>query len=137
MATLSTAMVAPMDGQGLLNASRVMASCRSDGVVLKPDVPLTTSDSCWRRADPTCLIYHTYSDVRGLGRAYYLYSDEHLTYNASLLPRGALVDVWHDWCPIRPPHSPFTNPRSPLQPRVALAAPCSPLQPLAAPCSPL
>ena len=27
---------------GLLNASRVMASCRSDGVVLKPDVPLTT-----------------------------------------------------------------------------------------------
>ena len=137
MATLSTAMVAPMDGQGLLNASRVMASCRSDGVVLKPDVPLTTSDSCWRRADPTCLIYHTYSDVRGLGRAYYLYSDEHLTYNASLLPRGALVDVWHDWCPIRPPHSPFTNPRSPFQPRVALAAPCSPLQPRVAPCSPL
>jgi len=97
MATLSAAMVAPMDGLGLLNASRVMTSCRSDGVVLKPDVPLTTSDWCWRRADPTCLIYHTYSDVRGLGRAYYLYSDAYLAYNASLLPRGALVHVWHDW----------------------------------------
>lgn len=130
MATLSTAMVAPMDGQGLLNASRVMASCRSDGVVLKPDVPLTTSDWCWRHADPTCLIYHTYSDVRGLGRAYYLYSDEHLAYNASLLPRGALVDVWHDWCLTRPPYTP----NSLLQP---LKAPCSAMLSLLMPYSPV
>merc|ERR1712241_1538774 len=37
MATLSCAMVGPMDGIELLNASRVMATCRGDGVVLKPD----------------------------------------------------------------------------------------------------
>ena len=37
MAALSTAMVGPMDGIGLLNVSRLMASCRKDGVVLKPD----------------------------------------------------------------------------------------------------
>ena len=32
MATLSTAMVGPMDGYGLLNKTRVMATCRADGV---------------------------------------------------------------------------------------------------------
>ena len=52
---------------------------------------------CWRRADPSCLVYHTYSDVPGLGRAYYLYADRPLAYSAALLPRGATVGVWHDW----------------------------------------
>jgi len=63
MATLSCAMVGPMDGIELLNKSRVMASCRSDGLVLKPDAPLTTSESCFLRADPTCQIYHTFTDM--------------------------------------------------------------------------
>ena len=48
MATLSCAMVGPMDGIELLNATRVMTSCRGDGVVLKPDKPVTTADSCFR-----------------------------------------------------------------------------------------
>ena len=48
MATLSCAMVGPMDGIGLLNATRVMMTCRGDGVVLKPDKPATTVDSCFR-----------------------------------------------------------------------------------------
>ena len=100
-------------------------------------MPLTTSDWCWRRADPTCLIYHTYSDVRGLGRAYYLYSDEHLAYNASLLPRGAPVDVWHDWCPIRPPYSPLQFLTAPYSPLTHLYSPLhSPYSP-AAPYSPV
>ena len=81
MATLSCAMVGPMDGIELLNASRVMATCRGDGVVLKPDKPATTVDSCFKSADPyhppsTCYIYHTYSDTAGLGRVNYLFSND-------------------------------------------------------------
>merc|ERR1719231_332268 len=52
MATLSCAMVGPMDGIDLLNASRVMATCRGDGKVLKPDRPLTVTDACFRAANP-------------------------------------------------------------------------------------
>ena len=69
MATLSTAMVGPMDGIGLLNKTRVMSSCRADGVILKPDQPLTTVDECFRAApgqtpEPAwCFIFHTFSDV--------------------------------------------------------------------------
>jgi len=37
-----------MDGLGLLNASRVMTTCRKDGVVLKPDAPLKPPDTCFR-----------------------------------------------------------------------------------------
>lgn len=99
MATLSGAMVGAMDGLGLLNATRVMASCRKDGVVLKPDVPVTTVDWCWRHADPSCLLYSTYSDVTGLGRTHYFFSNELIAFNASLLPSGfpAASAVWHDW----------------------------------------
>jgi len=63
MATLSCAMVGPMDGIYLLNKTRIMTSCRDDGVVLKPDRPVSTSDWCFTQADPTCKVYHTYSDV--------------------------------------------------------------------------
>ena len=45
VATLSGAIVAPMDGLGLMNATRVMQTCRKDGVVLKPDRPLVTTDA--------------------------------------------------------------------------------------------
>jgi len=76
MATLSCAMVGPMDGIYLLNASRVMTTCRKDGVVLKPDRPATTTDECFRKGDPTCYIYHTWSDVESLGRVHYYYNDD-------------------------------------------------------------
>ena len=59
MATLSGAMVGPMDGIGLLNATRTMQSCRSDGVIPKPDVPVTTDDWCFGHTDPGCLVYST------------------------------------------------------------------------------
>jgi len=64
MATLSCAMVGPMDGIYLLNKTRIMTTCRQDGIVLKPDRPVSTSDWCFTQADPTCKVYHTYSDVR-------------------------------------------------------------------------
>lgn len=78
IATLSGAMVAPMDGIHLLNASRVNATCRSDGVILKPDVPVQTSDECFRTGeDPqTCFVYATHSVVKGVGRVHYLFSND-------------------------------------------------------------
>merc|ERR1712072_480658 len=71
MATLSTAMVGPMDGIYLLNKSRVMTTRRADGQVLKPDRPLTPPDACFRQGNPTCKVYLTHSDVNGLGRVRY------------------------------------------------------------------
>ena len=63
MATLSCAMVGPMDGINLLNASRVMTTCMADGTVLKPDAPVKTSEWCMTKADPGCFVYVTHSDV--------------------------------------------------------------------------
>lgn len=76
IATLSTAMVAPMDGIYLLNKSRVMTTCRADGQVLKPDRPLTPPDACFLRGEPSCFVYSTHSDVKGLGRVHYYYNDD-------------------------------------------------------------
>ena len=75
MATLSCAMVGPMDGIHLLNKSRVMTTCRGDGMVLKPDRPVVPSDWCMLQADPGCYVYETSSDVTGNGRATYHYND--------------------------------------------------------------
>ena len=98
MATLSGAMVGPMDGIGLLNATRTMQSCRSDGVILKPDVPVTTDDWCFGHADPGCLVYSTYSEIPGYGRVTYLYSDAALSaqnFTEIMVAHGA--DAWYDW----------------------------------------
>jgi hypothetical protein len=81
MATLSCAMVGPMDGINLLNASRVMSTCRNDGVLLKPDEPLVTSEECFRRpGDPgKCWVFHAYSSVPTRSwqalHVHYLFSD--------------------------------------------------------------
>lgn len=77
MATLSGAMVGPMDGIHLLNASRVMSTCRGDGKVLKPDRPIMPLESCFSRGvDPaSCHKYSTYSDLNGLGRVFYIFMD--------------------------------------------------------------
>ena len=79
IASLSGAMVGPMDGIGLLNASRVLATCRADGYVLKPDAPLATSDECFRTGeDPgKCHLYVATSAVRGLPLpARYIFSND-------------------------------------------------------------
>ena len=71
-------MVGAMDGIGLLNKTRVMTTCTSDGTVLKPDVPVHTSDYCFyqQTKDPgTCFIYHTWSEVKGVGKLHYHYND--------------------------------------------------------------
>ena len=80
MATLSCAMVGPMDGIYLLNKSRVMTTCMADGTVLKPDIPVHTSDDCFmdpkNKTDPgQCWKYHTWSDIDGLGRIHYHFNN--------------------------------------------------------------
>jgi hypothetical protein len=75
MATLSAAMVGPMDGIYLLNKSRIMSTCRGDGQVLKPDRPLTPPDACFRTGEPTCKTYVTHSDVTGFGRVQYYFNN--------------------------------------------------------------
>jgi len=92
MAVLSGAMVGPMDGIGLLNASRVLASCRKDGYILKPDRPLSPPDACFTREKPeSCYLYTTYSDVTGLGRVRYVFMNtpETLTPAVAMLPDSA------------------------------------------------
>eukprot|EP00937_MAST-01D_sp_MAST-1D-sp2_P002400 g2400.t1 len=69
MATLSCAMVGPMDGIELLNKTRIMTTCRKDGVVLKPDAPVSTADYCFTAAggnDPGCKVYTARSQPKGL-----------------------------------------------------------------------
>ena len=104
MATLSCAMVGPMDGIELLNASRVMTSCRKDGVLLKPDKPLATSESCFRSANPTCHVYHTFSDVvlanaSSSFRAHYIFSNDVEPLTADMLyhPSAAARHLYYNW----------------------------------------
>jgi hypothetical protein len=100
MATLSCAMVGPMDGINLMNATRIKATCRSDGKILKPDSPVRTSDGCFYRPtvphsdakphDPSsCYIYLTHSDVPGLGRLRYLFGNET---NKAITPAMAHIE---------------------------------------------
>eukprot|EP01063_Lacrimia_lanifica_P006557 TRINITY_DN1403_c2_g1_i1.p1 TRINITY_DN1403_c2_g1~~TRINITY_DN1403_c2_g1_i1.p1 ORF type:complete len:750 (+),score=268.71 TRINITY_DN1403_c2_g1_i1:63-2312(+) len=99
MATLSCAMVGPMDGIHLLNASRVMTTCRADGVVLKPDKPVATVDWCFAQADPTCTVYATHSDVPGLGApVQYWYSDEARPLLRGMLPlKSGAAYALYNW----------------------------------------
>ncbi|CAE7747552.1 unnamed protein product [Symbiodinium sp. CCMP2592] len=77
MAVLSGAMVGPMDGIYLLNFTRVMSTCRADGKVLKPDLPIMPLESCFNAGvDPAgCHNYFSYSDLPGAGRNFYLFMD--------------------------------------------------------------
>jgi len=100
MATLSGATVGPMDGIHLLNASRVMSTCRADGKVLKPDRPIMPLESCFLQGvDPAvCFKYSTYSDLPGLGRIYYIFMDVPETlYDLEVIPGGADSYAVYDW----------------------------------------
>ncbi|CAK9061196.1 unnamed protein product [Durusdinium trenchii] len=91
MAALSGAMVGPMDGIHLLNASRVMSTCRADGRVLKPDRPVMPLESCFSKGiDPaSCHNYFTYSDLNGLGRVFYIFTNApHPLQLSEVMPAG-------------------------------------------------
>mmetsp|Transcript_60318 Transcript_60318/g.118245 ORF Transcript_60318/g.118245 Transcript_60318/m.118245 type:complete len:245 (-) Transcript_60318:39-773(-) len=90
MATLSTAMVGPMDGIGFLNASRVMTSCRLDGIVLKPDHPQKTVDTCFRKGQPRlpeeCFLFATVSALVGLPKPIHYLFDNNPRITGGILP---------------------------------------------------
>merc|ERR1711937_512256 len=83
-------MVGPMDGIYLLNKTRIMSTCRSDGRVLKPDKPLTVVDSCFLRRDPTCFIYETHSDIKDYGRVHYYFNNAN---GASISPADVYLSA--------------------------------------------
>lgn len=95
MATLSCSMVGPMDGLGLLNASRVLATARADGRVLRPDRPLTISDACFRKEPAACFEYETYTDLPGLGRVVYVFANEPGALHPALPPGAKAVYNWY------------------------------------------
>eukprot|EP00505_MAST-04D_sp_SCG-Rhode-Island_P001065 Stramenopile-MAST_4_protein_1065 len=100
MATLSGAMVGPMDGIGLLNKTRLMTSCRSDGYVLKPDKPVSTSDACFLGEDATpetCYIYTTYSDAHSAGRIHYVYNNANESMSDNVIDSGGERFVTYNW----------------------------------------
>lgn len=88
VATLSGAIVAVMDGIGYVNKSRVMRSCRADGVVLKPDMPLAIADWCFKTSSSppeSCYIYTTHTDVIDYARLHYVYLDERRSFSFDML----------------------------------------------------
>lgn len=109
IATLSGGMVGPMDGLGFLNKSRVMASCRNDGTVLKPDRPLHISEACFfplkqafgRKLPESCYVYETYSDVSEDCRVHYVFLADTTTLARRMLdtkedePSSYLVYNWY------------------------------------------
>lgn len=100
LATLSCAMVGPMDGINLLNKSRVMSTCRADGTILKPDRPLTPFESCfYKDAVPEeCVRYLTYSDLSGFGRISYVFMDSPGTLSwFELIPAVSPSHVVFNW----------------------------------------
>eukprot|EP00666_Eupelagonemidae_sp_cell4sb_P005384 gene5384-23508_t len=107
MATLSCAMVGPMDGAGLsvaavsmfaaprginlLNASRTMTSCRGDGVVLKPDRPVSTVDWCFKGTGSESSCY-------GVGRVHYHFNNDHAPLDPSMITlSGKEYYVVYNW----------------------------------------
>jgi hypothetical protein len=112
IATLSCAMVGPMDGILLLNASRVMTTCRKDGTVLKPDRPLTPPDYCFTLRQPLCKVYHTYSDIAGFGLVHYVFNNDVSPLVSDMVSmKGNEAYAVYNW---------YTKEVVPFQPRVVL-----------------
>jgi len=100
MSALSCAMVGPMDGIHLLNASRVMSTCRSDGILLKPDRPLMPLESCFASGtDPaSCFNYFTYSEHPGWGRISYIFMNSPSDLTLSDVPGGTVEEyALYNW----------------------------------------
>ena len=65
VATLTASIVGPGDGLHDLNMTRLMQSCRSDGLVLKADRPAVPIDLMWTSADTSSEISVTHSTLAG------------------------------------------------------------------------
>jgi hypothetical protein len=75
VATLSAGPVGVGDQFGKMNTANLLRAVRADGVIVKPDVPLTPTDSSYQsdsRAVDAPLVTSTYTDFGAL-KAYYLF----------------------------------------------------------------
>ena len=68
---MSTGAVAPGDGVGMANATLIMRSCRSDGLLLKPSRPLSSVDYWYSQQAFTdggvqWQLQETYTELQGL-----------------------------------------------------------------------
>jgi hypothetical protein len=75
LATLSAGPVGSGDGFGSVNAANLQQAVRTDGVIVKPDVPIVPVDATWvnvvrDRSAP--MVASTYSDQAGVRTAYVL-----------------------------------------------------------------
>jgi hypothetical protein len=97
VATLSAGPVGVGDPIGALNGANLLGAARRDGVIVKPDVPLTPIDSSYRSMahgvnDPQ--IAATYTDFGGL-RAYYIFAySQGSTAPAKFSPSDFLRTRW-------------------------------------------
>ena len=76
LATLSAGPIGIGDGLGAINAANLLHAVRRDGVIVKPDVPLTPTDASFSNMShgtDTPQIATTYSDFGGL-RTNYLFA---------------------------------------------------------------
>lgn len=70
LSALSTGPVGVGDAIGTTDAAVVLATCRADGVIVRPDVPLAAVDACFRQhavARPVPLVAECHTD-HGAGR---------------------------------------------------------------------
>lgn len=65
LSALSTGPVGVGDAIGTTDAAVVMATCRADGVIIRPDVPIAAVDACYRQhavPRPVPLVAETHTD---------------------------------------------------------------------------
>lgn len=88
IATLSTGPVTPADGIGFSDVDLILYSCRSDGLILKPDEPLTPLDALFQArafgSGPQGEVYHTLTAFSD--QVFHILLTAQLTATYSLLP---------------------------------------------------
>eukprot|EP01114_Cavostelium_apophysatum_P013570 TRINITY_DN3316_c0_g1_i2.p1 TRINITY_DN3316_c0_g1~~TRINITY_DN3316_c0_g1_i2.p1 ORF type:complete len:780 (-),score=163.41 TRINITY_DN3316_c0_g1_i2:73-2412(-) len=94
---LSAGLVGPSDKVGYSNFTLVMQTCRSDGVLLKPDRPSFAIQATFLSDCPTGELYHTYSNVSGIDTHYVMSAE--MTSPWKLQPKDIGID------PSSSPHS--------------------------------
>lgn len=95
LAALSAGPVGIGDRVGRSDRDLILRTCRADGVLVKPDVPVAALDRCWRghaALDPNPLVGEAHSD-HPAGRWHYLVSMNAWRGQAPLSFRLALSDL--------------------------------------------
>lgn len=88
VAVLSASIVGPGDGIGYLNKTRLMASCRADGLLLKADRPAVPLDAHWTKRDPGGETFWSPSSSGGVVTRYLLAASLSRDYTMALTEVG-------------------------------------------------